>query len=101
MSSTVQAADSRHCAGKVTHDHTLVVDTHINFSIERTIGRSWRGRFLYLGVKGSSVCTLFNRMSGPPVGAPLSVRAPLEPIKGRACMLDHKFSKLSRAEQVP
>jgi hypothetical protein len=32
------------------------------------------------------MCTFFNMLSGPPVGAPLSVRAPLEPIKGeRAC----------------
>jgi hypothetical protein len=30
------------------------------------------------------MCTLFNMLPGPPVGAPLSVCAPLEPIKGRA-----------------
>jgi hypothetical protein len=35
--------------------------------------------------------TLFNMSPGPPVGAPLSVRAPLEPIKGRARTLEHKF----------
>jgi hypothetical protein len=33
-SSTVHVTDSRHCAGKAAHDHTLSVDTHINFSIE-------------------------------------------------------------------
>jgi hypothetical protein len=31
---TVHVTVSRHCAGKAAHDHTLVVDTHINFSIE-------------------------------------------------------------------
>jgi hypothetical protein len=30
----VHVTVSRHCAGKAAHDHTLVVDTHINFSIE-------------------------------------------------------------------
>jgi hypothetical protein len=40
--------------------------------------------------------TLFNMSPGPPIGTPLSVRAPLEPIKGRARMLD--WGKLS---QVP
>jgi hypothetical protein len=38
----------RYCAGKAAHDHILVVDTHINFSIERTTGKSWRGRSPYL-----------------------------------------------------
>jgi hypothetical protein len=93
-SSTVHVTDSRHCAGKAAHDHTLDVGTHINFLIERAIGMSWRGRSLYLGVKGSNVCTLFNRLPGPPVGAPPSVRAPLEPIKGRACTLEHRLSKV-------
>jgi hypothetical protein len=41
------------------------------------------------------MCTLFNMSPGPPVGAPLSVRAPLEPIKGRACTLEHKFYRHS------
>jgi hypothetical protein len=36
------------------------------------------------------MCTLFNMSPGPPVGIPLSVRAPLEPIKGRARTLEHK-----------
>jgi hypothetical protein len=40
-------------------------------------------------------CTLFNMLLGPPVGAPLSVRAPLEPIKGRARTLEHKFDRHS------
>jgi hypothetical protein len=30
----VHVTDSRHCAGKTAHGHTLAVDTHINFSIE-------------------------------------------------------------------
>jgi hypothetical protein len=33
-SSTGRDTDSRHCAGKAAHDHALVADTHINFSIE-------------------------------------------------------------------
>jgi hypothetical protein len=37
------------------------------------------------------MCTLFNMTPGPAIGAPLSVRAPLEPIKGRARTLEHKF----------
>jgi hypothetical protein len=49
------------------------------------------------------MCTLFNMSPSPPVGTPLSVRAPLEPIKGRAHMLEHKLSrKLSqKLSQVP
>jgi hypothetical protein len=35
--------------------------------------------------------TLFNMSLDPPVGTPLSVRAPLEPIKRRAHTLEHKF----------
>jgi hypothetical protein len=34
------------------------------------------------------ICTLFNISPGPPVGTSLSVRTPLMPIKGRACMLE-------------
>jgi hypothetical protein len=34
--------DSGHCADKAAHGHILAVDTHINFSIERTTERSWR-----------------------------------------------------------
>jgi hypothetical protein len=37
------------------------------------------------------MCTLFNMSPGPLVGASLSVRAPLEPIKGRARTLEHRF----------
>jgi hypothetical protein len=44
----VRSTDSRYCAGKAAHDHILAVDTHINFSMERTTGRSWRGRSPYL-----------------------------------------------------
>jgi hypothetical protein len=46
--STVRNTDSRYCASKAAHDHILAVDTHINFSIERTTGKSWRGRSPYL-----------------------------------------------------
>jgi hypothetical protein len=35
--------------------------------------------------------TLFNMLPGPPAGTPLSVRAPLEPIKGRARTLQDKL----------
>jgi hypothetical protein len=34
--------DNGHCANKAAHNHILAVDTHINFSIERTTERSWR-----------------------------------------------------------
>jgi hypothetical protein len=34
------------------------------------------------------MCTIFNISPGPPIGAPLSVRAPLEHIKGRARVLE-------------
>jgi hypothetical protein len=37
------------------------------------------------------MCTLFNMSPGPPVEALLSVRSPLEPIKGRARMSEYKF----------
>jgi hypothetical protein len=38
------------------------------------------------------IYTLFNISPGPPVGDPLSVRAPLEPIKGRTRKLGHTQS---------
>jgi hypothetical protein len=44
----------------------------------------------------ASMCTLFNMSPGPPVGTPLSVHAPLEPIKGRARTLEHKLFKLTK-----
>jgi hypothetical protein len=46
------------------------------------------------------VCILFNRQPGPPVRAPLSVRTPLEPIKGRAHSLEHKVPRLSQVLQA-
>jgi hypothetical protein len=46
------------------------------------------------------MCTLFNMSLGPPVGTPLSVRAPLEPIKGRARTLEHRFHRLSKVSQT-
>jgi hypothetical protein len=51
---------------------------------------------------------LFDISLGPPVRTPLSVRAPLEPIKGRVRSLEHRLGealgssgKLSRVPQVP
>jgi hypothetical protein len=43
------------------------------------------------------MCTLFNISPGPPIETPLSVRAPLEPIKGRARTLEHKLEQVPRA----
>jgi hypothetical protein len=54
MSSTVHRVDSRHCAGKAAQDRILAVDTHINFPIERTSGRSWRRRSHISHITGSS-----------------------------------------------
>jgi hypothetical protein len=36
------------------------------------------------------MCMLFNISPGPPIETQLSVRTPLEPIKGRVRMLEHK-----------
>jgi hypothetical protein len=91
MSSTVHVTDSRHCADKAAHDHTLAVDTHINFSIE-DYRKELECKISVSVALKAPVCTLFNVLPGPPVGAPLSVCAPLEPIKGRARSLEHKFS---------
>src|SRR6185437_5752466 len=44
-----------------------------------------------LGIEGQSV--VYNTSPGPPVGAPLSVRAPLGHIKGRARPLEHRFTR--------
>jgi hypothetical protein len=46
--------------------------------------------FRICGIK-APMCTLSNMSPGPPVVAPLSVCAPLEPIKGKARSLEHKF----------
>jgi hypothetical protein len=77
----VHSTDSRYCASKAAHDHILAVNTHINFSIERTTGKSWRGRSPYLS---------YYRLQspGPSVGALHSVRTPLESIKGRVHSLE-------------
>jgi hypothetical protein len=53
-------------------------------------------------ISGSEVfkapmCTLFNISPGPPVGTPLSVRAPLEPKKGRARTLEYKLLQVPQA----
>src|SRR6185437_14298306 len=44
-----------------------------------------------LGIEGQSV--VYNTSPGPHVGAPLSVRAPLGHIKGRARPLEHRFTQ--------
>jgi hypothetical protein len=89
MSPTVHVSDNRYCAGKAAHDHTLAVDTHINFSIEDYRKKLKRKISVSMALK-ALVCILFNISLGPPLGTPLSVRAPLEPIKGRARTLEHK-----------
>jgi hypothetical protein len=86
----VHVTDSWHCAGKAAHDHTPVVDTHINFSIE-DYRKEMEWKISVSVALKALVCTLFNVSLGPPVGTSLSVRAPLEPIKGRARMLEHKL----------
>jgi hypothetical protein len=47
------------------------------------------------------MCTLFNMSPGPPVGTPLSVHAPLRPIKRRARTLQHKFHELTSSHKLP
>jgi hypothetical protein len=46
------------------------------------------------------MCTLFNISPSPPVGTPFSVCAPLEPIKGRVRMLEHRFAEVSRTQKL-
>jgi hypothetical protein len=87
--STVHITDSRHCASKAAHDHTLVADTHINFSIE-DYRKELECKISVSAALKAPVCTLFNVSPGPPFRTPLSVRAPLEPIKGRACSLERE-----------
>jgi hypothetical protein len=99
-SSTVRVTNSnRHCAGKTAHEHTLAVGMHINFSIE-----DYRKELeckckisISVALK-APVCALFNVSPGPPVGAPLNVRAPLEPIKGRERSLEHRKKEGSRGD---
>jgi hypothetical protein len=74
------------------HDHTLTVDTHINFSIEDYMKELECKISVFIALK-APVCTLFNVPPGPSVGAPLSIHAHLEPIKGRARLLEHKFKR--------
>jgi hypothetical protein len=52
-----------------------------------------RGRFPNLWHSRLQLYTLFNMLPGPPVGTPLSVHAPLEPIKGRARMISGTSSQ--------
>jgi hypothetical protein len=86
----VHVTDSRHCAGKAAHDHTLVVDTHVNFSIE-DYRKELKWEISVPVALKAPVCILFNMSLGSPVGTPLSVRAPLKPIKGRVRMLVHRL----------
>jgi hypothetical protein len=46
------------------------------------------------------MCMLFSISLGPPVGISLSIRAPLEPIKGRVRMLEHKFHEHTRTHKL-
>jgi hypothetical protein len=80
----VRNTDSRHCAGKAAQDHILAVDTHINFPIERTTERSWRGRSPYLS---------YNRLllAGPTCRGPAQCKRSPWSIKGRVHPLEHKF----------
>jgi hypothetical protein len=77
----VHVTNSRHCAGKAAHDHTLAVDTHINFSIEDYREKLKWKISVSVALK-APVCILFNISLGPLVGTPLSVHTTLEPIKG-------------------
>jgi hypothetical protein len=88
----MRVTGSRQCAGKAARDHTLAVDTHINFSIE-DYRKELECKISVSVALKTPVCTLFNVSLGPLVGALLSVRAPLEPIKGRARSLEHKFKR--------
>jgi hypothetical protein len=88
----VHVTDSRHCAGETVHDHTLVEDMHINFPIENYREEPKRKISESVALK-APMCTLFNMSPGPSVGTPHGVRAPLEPIKGRA----HTIEKSSGA----
>jgi hypothetical protein len=73
--------DSSHCASKAAHDHILAVDTHINFPIERTTERSWRGRSPYLS---------YNRLllAGPTCQYPAQCKHSPWSIKGRVYSLE-------------
>jgi hypothetical protein len=59
---------SSHCAGKAAHDHTLAVDTHINFSIEDYRKELKWKIFVSVALK-APMCTLFNMPLGPLSGA--------------------------------
>jgi hypothetical protein len=63
-SSTVHVTDSRHCAGKAAQDHTLAVDTHINFSIE-DYRKELECKISVSVTLKAPVCTLFNVSPGP------------------------------------
>jgi hypothetical protein len=59
MSSTVRNTDRRHYADKVAHDHTLAVDTHINFSIE-DYRKELESEISVSVALQAPVCALFN-----------------------------------------
>jgi hypothetical protein len=75
--------DNSHCAGKAAHGHILVADTHINFPIERTTERSWRGRSPYLS---------YNRLllAGPTCRGPAQCKHFPLSIKGRVYSLGNE-----------
>src|SRR6185437_12214815 len=52
-----------------------------------------------LGIEGQSV--VYNTSPGPHVGAPLSVRAPLGHIKGRARPLEHRSRRTQALANSP
>jgi hypothetical protein len=47
------------------------------------------------------MCMIFNMSPDPPVGTPLSVHAPLEPIKGRARTLELKLTQKPSSSREP
>jgi hypothetical protein len=85
----VHVTDNSHCAGKAAHDHTLAVDTHINFSI-KDYRKKLKWKISVSVALKTPESILFNMSLDPPVRTPFSIRAPLEPIKGRAHTLEHK-----------
>jgi hypothetical protein len=55
----VHVIDSRYCAGKAAHDHTLVADTHINFWI-KDYRKELECKISVSVALKAPVCTLFN-----------------------------------------
>jgi hypothetical protein len=70
---------------------------HINFPIE-DYRKEVKWKISGSVTLKAPVCTLFNISLDPPVGIPLSVRAPLEPVKGRARTLGNRSERSIRAQ---